>query len=304
VSSPGSRHPNLVPETLDGYVLKKAFCVLYPTYGARVQLMWRRLRKYPLDWKAPLPVLKAELIADTPPHWHPIFEASMTEDIERQVLHVLCDRLRRWWAPGALLLGDAAHTMSPIGGQGLTVAIRDAIVAANHIIRAHRDGSELDDALCQRIEAERRPEIEELQAFQQRAGRINDAPPVLQWLMANAISDYTYQAILERAAAVNGQAEIPASLDASVALASWRLLVSDSAGVHWVKEPLSVRGTPEGDPTSAVIHRADGSVEHVLVYKQRLEDGVSDRAFMLTLPEPDASWRSIEIPRLLTRQPF
>jgi 2-polyprenyl-6-methoxyphenol hydroxylase-like FAD-dependent oxidoreductase len=126
-------------------------------------------------------------MADTPPHWHPIFEASMTEDVERQVLHVLCDRLRRWWAPGALLLGDAAHTMSPIGGQGLTVAIRDAIVSANHIIRAHRDGSELDDALCQGIEAERRPEIEELQAFQQRAGRINDAPPVLQWLMANAI---------------------------------------------------------------------------------------------------------------------
>jgi 2-polyprenyl-6-methoxyphenol hydroxylase-like FAD-dependent oxidoreductase len=182
-----SRQPNLVPETLDGYVLKKAFCVLYPTYGAKVQLMWRRLRKYPLDWKAPLPVLKTELMADTPSHWHPIFEASMTEDVERQVLHVLCDRLRRWWAPGALLLGDAAHTMSPIGGQGLTVAIRDAIVSANHIIRAHRDGSELSDSLCQSIEAERRPEIEELQAFQQRAGRINDAPPILQWLMANAI---------------------------------------------------------------------------------------------------------------------
>jgi hypothetical protein len=41
-----------------------------------------------------------------------------------------------------------------------------------------------------------------------------------------------------------------------------------------------------------------------VVYRQRLEDGVSDRAFMLTLPEPDASWRAIEVPGLLARQLF
>jgi hypothetical protein len=118
------------------------------------------------------------------------------------------------------------------------------------------------------------------------------------------ISDYTYQAILVRAAAVNGQPEIPALLDASAAPTSWRLLVSDSAGVHWVKDPLLVRGTPEGDQESAVIHRADGSVVRVVVYRQRLEDGVSDRAFMLTLPEPDPSWRAIEVPGLLARESF
>jgi len=118
------------------------------------------------------------------------------------------------------------------------------------------------------------------------------------------ISDYTYQGIVNRVAAVNGQPEIPSSFDASVAPASWRLLVSDSAGVHWVQEPLLVRGTPEGDPVNAVIHRANGSVAQVVVYKQRLEDGVSNRAFMLTLPEPDASWRTIEIQGLLAPQPF
>jgi hypothetical protein len=41
-----------------------------------------------------------------------------------------------------------------------------------------------------------------------------------------------------------------------------------------------------------------------VVHKQRLEDGVNDRAFMLALPEPDASWRAIEVPGLLARQPF
>jgi hypothetical protein len=118
------------------------------------------------------------------------------------------------------------------------------------------------------------------------------------------ISDYTYQGIVERAAVVNGQPEEPASFDASATLVSWRLLVSDSAGVHWAAEPLLVRGTPDGDPMSAVIHGEKGPVAQVVVYRQRLEDGVSDRAFMLTLPEPDPSWRAIEVPGLLPPQPL
>src|SRR6185436_19523673 len=97
------------------------------------------------------------------------------------------------------------------------------------------------------------------------------------------ISDYTYQAIVDRVAAVNGQPETPASFDVPAAPVSWRLLVSDSTGVNWGQEPLLVRGTPEGDPVNAIIRRADGSIAQVVVYKQRLEDEVSDRAFMLTL---------------------
>jgi len=179
--------PELVPKTLDGEVTARAFYVLYPTHGKRVQMMWRRSRRHPIDLKAPLATLKAELLADAPSRWHAIFDASMSDDTERQLLHVICDRLRRWWAPGVLFIGDAAHTMSPIGGQGLSVAVRDAIVAANHLIRASRDGAEVGDDLCARVEAERRPEVEKIQAFQTRAGRINDAHPVGQWLMAGIV---------------------------------------------------------------------------------------------------------------------
>jgi 2-polyprenyl-6-methoxyphenol hydroxylase-like FAD-dependent oxidoreductase len=182
-----SRRPELVPQTLEGFVTPRSFYVLYPTYGDRAQLMWRRNSRHLLDWKAPLSVLKAELLADSPPRWHPIFRDTMTDETERQVLRVLCDRLRRWWAPGLLFLGDAAHTMSAIGGQGLSIAIRDAIVAANHVVRAHREGLEMDDALCARVEAERRPEVEAMQAFQVRAGRINDAPAAVQWLLARVV---------------------------------------------------------------------------------------------------------------------
>jgi hypothetical protein len=118
------------------------------------------------------------------------------------------------------------------------------------------------------------------------------------------ISDYTYQAILERVADVNGQTGSPASFSVSGTLVSWRMLVVDSAGVHWGEEPLLVRGTPEGDPISAIIHGENGGTERVVVYRQRLEDSVSDRAFMLTLPQPDARWRAIEVPGLLEPQRF
>jgi len=47
------------------------------------------------------------------------------------VLSVESSRLRRWYRPGLLLIGDAAHVMSPVGGVGINYAIQDAAVAAN-----------------------------------------------------------------------------------------------------------------------------------------------------------------------------
>jgi len=47
------------------------------------------------------------------------------------VLSVESSRLRRWYRPGLLLIGDAAHVMSPVGGVGINYAIQDATVAAN-----------------------------------------------------------------------------------------------------------------------------------------------------------------------------
>ncbi|MDJ0724210.1 MAG: FAD-dependent oxidoreductase [Prochloraceae cyanobacterium] len=46
-------------------------------------------------------------------------------------LAVNSDRLTRWYRPGLLAIGDAAHTMSPVGGVGINYAIQDAVVAAN-----------------------------------------------------------------------------------------------------------------------------------------------------------------------------
>ena len=86
------------------------------------------------------------------------------------LLDVIVGRLERWSAPGLLLLGDAAHPMSPVGGQGINMALRDALVAANHLcpVLTHgNNAAEIDDA-AQRVAAERMPEIVAIQEHQRK----------------------------------------------------------------------------------------------------------------------------------------
>jgi len=81
------------------------------------------------------------------------------------LLSSVTDRVVGWARPGVLLIGDAAHTMSPVGGQGINVALRDAVVAANHLVpvlRAGRDAAAIDAAAA-RVEPERGPEIDRIQ---------------------------------------------------------------------------------------------------------------------------------------------
>jgi 2-polyprenyl-6-methoxyphenol hydroxylase-like FAD-dependent oxidoreductase len=48
-----------------------------------------------------------------------------------KLLTVQIDRLKKWWRPGLLCIGDAAHAMSPVGGVGINIAIQDAVAAGN-----------------------------------------------------------------------------------------------------------------------------------------------------------------------------
>ena len=57
--------------------------------------------------------------------------AELTDWKQVSMLSVEANRLPRWYRPGLLLLGDAAHVMSPAGGNGINYAIMDAVAAAN-----------------------------------------------------------------------------------------------------------------------------------------------------------------------------
>ena len=57
-----------------------------------------------------------------------------------RLLSVRVDRLERWYRPGLLCIGDAAHAMSPVGGVGINLAIQDAVAAANLLAAPLRAG--------------------------------------------------------------------------------------------------------------------------------------------------------------------
>jgi len=78
------------------------------------------------------------------------------------LLDAVTDRVMGWAGPSTLLIGDAAHTMSPVGGQGLNLALRDSIVSANVLVPALRRGSGVDEG-ARRVEALRGPEIDRIQ---------------------------------------------------------------------------------------------------------------------------------------------
>lgn len=48
-----------------------------------------------------------------------------------KLLNVQVNRMPKWWRPGFLCIGDAAHAMSPVGGVGVNLAVQDAVAAAN-----------------------------------------------------------------------------------------------------------------------------------------------------------------------------
>lgn len=56
-----------------------------------------------------------------------------------KLLTVQIDRLQRWYRPGLLCIGDAAHAMSPVAGVGINLAIQDAVATANLLTSALRD---------------------------------------------------------------------------------------------------------------------------------------------------------------------
>lgn len=56
-------------------------------------------------------------------------------------LSVESNRLSKWYRNGLLLIGDAAHVMSSVGGFGINCAIEDAVVAANLLVQPLRKGN-------------------------------------------------------------------------------------------------------------------------------------------------------------------
>jgi 2-polyprenyl-6-methoxyphenol hydroxylase-like FAD-dependent oxidoreductase len=150
----GRGHLMIVLPSADG-LLQMAWVIVKGTYG---DLKSRNVE----EWAD-----------EMTPHTDPELAAHIQEHRDALsrpfLLRAAADYVRGWASSGALLIGDAAHTMSPVGAQGINIALRDAIVAANELVPALQKGSDLDLAAA-KIEGLRSPEINRIQ-------RIASLPP-------------------------------------------------------------------------------------------------------------------------------
>ena len=98
----------------------------------------------------------------------------LTDPNQLSLLPIRITRLDRWSEPGLLLIGDAAHVISPVGGNGINFAIVDAAEAANRLVgpltAAEVDPAAVDAATAE-VERVRRPRVDREQAFQVRVER-------------------------------------------------------------------------------------------------------------------------------------
>jgi 2-polyprenyl-6-methoxyphenol hydroxylase-like FAD-dependent oxidoreductase len=72
-----------------------------------------------------------------------------------KLLDVELNRLRRWYTDGLLLIGDAAHAMSPVGGVGINLAVADAVATARLLAPALRSGGIVSPDLLRRVQLRR-----------------------------------------------------------------------------------------------------------------------------------------------------
>lgn len=90
---------------------------------------------------------------------------SLTDWRQVSLLSVESSRCPRWYMPGLLLIGDAAHVMSPVGGVGINYAVQDAVVAANLLTRPLLEGRVTINQL-KAVQREREWPVRIIQALQ------------------------------------------------------------------------------------------------------------------------------------------
>ena len=90
---------------------------------------------------------------------------SLTDWDQVKLLSVRANRMRKWWLPGLLCIGDAAHAMSPVGGIGVNYAIADAVAAANALAGPLQRGQLTDDDL-RAVQKRRQPPTKVAQLLQ------------------------------------------------------------------------------------------------------------------------------------------
>ncbi len=139
------------------------------------------------------------------------------------LLEVRVDRLERWYRPGLLCIGDAAHAMSPMGGVGINLAIQDAVAAANLLWKPLRSGA---------------PDKADLRAVQRRRMFPTQATQGVQVLLQNLV----VRAVLKSVTI----SRPPLAVRVLASLRPWRRLIGRLMGLGFrperIQSPLRAPG--------------------------------------------------------------
>lgn len=101
------------------------------------------------------------------------------------VLDIFTAKVPQWSRDGLVLIGDAAHTVSPILGQGVNLAIQDAVELAPIIVRhlSSNKGEVVKREALIPYEQKRKKDVSFIQNFQARQERMLAAKTPLQvWM--------------------------------------------------------------------------------------------------------------------------
>jgi 2-polyprenyl-6-methoxyphenol hydroxylase-like FAD-dependent oxidoreductase len=169
-------------------------------FGAPMDVLWLRLSKLPIDSSQALGRIQAGrllVMLDRGDYWQCayVIPKGGFEDLQRRglaafrqsivelnptladrvgeiaswdevkLLTVVVDRLKRWYRPGLLCIGDAAHAMSPVGGVGINLAVQDAVATANILAVPLRQGP-VSTELLAKVQKRRQWPTEMMQAVQ------------------------------------------------------------------------------------------------------------------------------------------
>ncbi|MEV6974440.1 FAD-dependent oxidoreductase [Kitasatospora sp. NPDC093806] len=112
-----------------------------------------------------------EQLCRAAPEYAERIRAEITGFADLSLLDVFSGSAEQWVRDGLLLIGDAAHTHSPIGAQGINLAIRDAVAAHPVLVEAVRSG-DAGVARLSRYAELRRPEVERITRIQRIQSRM------------------------------------------------------------------------------------------------------------------------------------
>jgi 2-polyprenyl-6-methoxyphenol hydroxylase-like FAD-dependent oxidoreductase len=179
-------------------------------YGVAIDVLWFRLPRTAVNPPDTLAYLDAESMVITIPReayyqagmlipkgGYPAMQAAGIEEFRARIVRVApflaevvgsiadwnqvklltvqVNRLSRWWQPGLLCIGDAAHAMSPAFGVGVNYAIQDAVATANLLVDRLRGGA-VDTEDLERVQRRRLAPVSRMQPLQLRLHAIIAKP--------------------------------------------------------------------------------------------------------------------------------